>query len=101
MQFFCYGRRRWLGEEKGREDVRIRKRQPMPQCCWWWCTFSCCPAEFLEGFDGSFVAEEDRRQQLERAVVQEMAAISQVGGDVHTSHMTASHMTPVHIHACT
>ena len=88
MQFFCYGRRRWLGEEKGREDVRIRKRRSMPQCCCWWCMFSCCPAEFLEGFDASFATEEDRRQQLERAVVQEMAAISQVGGEETCTQVT-------------
>ena len=40
----------------------------------------CCHfVEFLEGFDTAFASESDKRQQLEGAIVQEMAAISQVG----------------------
>ena len=55
---------------------------------------SCCPAEFLEGFDATFASEVERRQQLEGAIVQEMAAISQVG-DACTHTATPECITPL------
>ena len=59
------------------------------------CLSPCCPAEFLEGFDTTFASEVERRQQLEGAIVQEMAAISQVGGmHAHIQpHLSAVHLS--------
>ena len=58
------------------------------------CLSPCCPAEFLEGFDATFASEVERRQQLEGAIVQEMAAISQVG-DAYTHTATPECSTPL------